>query len=220
MTPQVKAAELVDRLSALRAEKPVGNAVLDELAKGRLTVDHLRGLVLSEAQAHEAELVFYGMGMARYPHRPAVQLFTRLAELVANATPKLTACAHALGLTDAQLRRRVPDPRIHAFNGCASWIAARGSQTCMALAMHTDMTVYFRDCLKLVAGIRESSLTVPEEVISYYEGTAEDELLSLALDVVDDGLKRGDDPDDAVFSARLLEANIGEVWRSAVESWA
>ncbi|MEV0674996.1 hypothetical protein AB0I60_00595 [Actinosynnema sp. NPDC050436] len=219
MTTHTEAADLAGRLRTLREEHPVGNAVLDKIADGRLSEDDLRGMVLTEIQAHQAELVAYGVGLAKYPHTPATTFFTRITDLVAAATPKLRACAHALGLGDADLRRRQPDPTIYAFSGCLSWIAVTGRQASLALALHTDMTVYFPDCLAISAGARESSLTVPDEFYEYYEGTASEDLLALALEVADDGLARGDDPEEAVFSARLLEATIGQFWRAAAGAW-
>ncbi|MBB5959802.1 thiaminase [Saccharothrix tamanrassetensis] len=220
MTPQSQATDLVGRLGTLRAEQPVGNAVLDKVNDGTVTEGDLRGMVLTELQAHQAELVAYGVGLAKYPHSPATPFFTQITELVANATPKLVACARALGLGDADLRRREPDPTIYAFSGCLSWIAVTGRQASLALALHTDMTVYFPDCLAIATGVRKSALAAPDEFFDYYEGTASEELLALASEVVDDGLRRGDDPDEAVFSARLLEANIGQFWRAAAESWS
>ncbi|XVS62148.1 hypothetical protein ACQPYE_28290 [Actinosynnema sp. CA-299493] len=220
MTAHTAAADLAGRLGTLREEEPIGNAVLDKVNDGSVTESDLHGMVLTELQAHQAELVAYGIGLARYPHMPATAFFTQITELVANATPKLEACARAFGFSDADLRRREPDPRIYAFGGCLSWIAVTGSEASLALALHTDMTVYFPDCLAISTGVRKSSLDVPDEFFDYYEGTASEDLLSLALEVVDDGLRRGDDPDEAVFSARLLEANIGQFWRAAASAWS
>ncbi|CCH32599.1 Peptide synthetase [Saccharothrix espanaensis DSM 44229] len=220
MTVHTEAADLAGRLATLRHDEPVANAVLDKLNDGSLTAADLRGLVLTELQAHQAELVAYGVGLAKYPHPPATAFFTQITELVTNATPKLVACARALGLGDAELRRRVPDPTIYAFGGCLSWIAVTGSQASLALALHTDMTVYFPDCVAITAGVRESAVTAPDEFFDYYDGTASEDLLALALETADDGLRRGDDPDEAAFSARLLEANIGLFWRAAAEAWS
>ena len=220
MTAHTAAADLVGRLGTLREEEPIGNAVLDKVNDGSVTESDLRGMVLTELQAHHAELVAYGVGLAKYPHMPATAFFTKITDLVANATSKLDACARAFGFSDADLQRREPDPTIYAFGTCLSWIAVTGSQASIALALHTDMTVYFPDCLAICSGVREAAVAVPDEFFEYYEGTASEELLSLALEVVDDGLRRGDDPDEAVFSARLLEANIGQFWRAATVAWS
>ncbi|RKT52819.1 hypothetical protein C8E97_1357 [Saccharothrix australiensis] len=220
MTTPATAADLAGRLRARRDAEPIANAVLARARDGALAPEHLRGMVLTELQAHHAELVAYGVGLARYAHQPATKFFTRITELVDNASPKLAACARALGLSDADLRRRVPDPAIHAFSGCLSWIAVTGDQASLALALHADMTVYFPDCVAIAAAARDAAFDVPDEFFDYYEGTASEDLLHLALEVVDDGLRRGDDPDDAVFAARLLEASIGWFWHAAVHSWS
>ncbi|WP_433260384.1 hypothetical protein ACQPZF_23990 [Actinosynnema sp. CS-041913] len=220
MANHVAASELAARLATLRGEQPIGNAVLDKAHNGTLTLDDLRGMVLTELEAHHAEQVAYGVGLTRHPRQPVTKFLTGIIQLVSDATPKLLACARAFGFDDADLRRRVPDPAIYAFGGCLSWIAVTGSQASLALALHTDMTVYFPDCVAISAAARESTLTVPDEFFAYYEGTASEELLALALEVVDDGIARGDDPDEAAFAARLLEANIGLFWRASAESWS
>lgn len=215
MSTTPKAVDLVERLADLRGRKPVGNALLDLLHSGALTVDHLRGLVQVELTVHQGELVAYGTGTARFPRRPNVHFMTQLIEVVDHATPKLVECARAFGLGEEELRRRVPDPALHGFNGYLSWVSSNESQASLALALHTDMSVYFPEGLALARGVKGSDLEVPEEFFAYYGGESPDELMSLALEVVDDGLARGDDPDDAVFHARMLEEYVGQLWRSA-----
>ncbi|OKH98986.1 hypothetical protein A6A06_25635 [Streptomyces sp. CB02923] len=214
-SPSVTPSDLVEELAARRAKEPVGNALLDAAADGRLPGDAFHRLVGTEAQAHTAELAAYGTALARFPRSPAADLFIRLARLVYDAQPKLQECARALGLTDVHGRRWPPERTAYAFNGTLSWLAAQGSQAAFALAVHTDMQVYFPGCAELVRRVRATDIDVPQAFLTYYEDEAPEELTRLALDVVQDGLDRGDDPQDAVFCARLLEESIGDFWRAA-----
>ncbi|MEU2790968.1 hypothetical protein [Streptomyces sp. NPDC007100] len=210
------AAELADQLRNRRAKEPVGNALLDAAAQGKLTEGALRRLMGTEAHCHTAELAAYGTALARFPRRPAADLFIRLARLVCEAQPKLESCARALGMgVDVHTSRWPTEHAAYAFNGTVSWLASQSSQAAFALAIYTDLQVYFSGCAEVIARAKESPLHVPQEVLDYYEDEAPEGLERLALDVVQDGLDRGDDPQDALFSARLMEESIGQFWRAA-----
>ncbi|MFD7663902.1 hypothetical protein [Streptomyces sp. NPDC059788] len=214
-TSPVTATDLAEELAARRRKDPVGNALLEAAADGRLSFESFRRLVGTEAQAHTAELAAYGTVLARFPRRPAADLPLRLARLVYDAQPKLQECARALGITDVHGQRRPAERTTYAFNGTLSWLAVQGSQAAFALSSYTDMQVYFPGCAELVRLVRETGTDVPREFLDYYEDEAPEELTRLALEVVQDGLDRGDDPQDAMFCARLLEESIGDFWRSA-----
>jgi hypothetical protein len=211
-------ADAVERVQLLRTRHPVGNAILDRLRAGNLGMEHLRGLVGVEHQAHQAELAAYGLVMARFPHSPAAEFYARLTQLITNAQPKLAECAQALGMTDNELRSSPIGLNGYAFSGTLSWIALTGSQAANGLALHTDMAVYFSGCADLVAGLRDSNLAAPAEFLSYYEGGQSDELVDMATATVGDGIARGDDPDEAVAMARLLEESIGRFWQAAADA--
>ncbi|MFH8751709.1 hypothetical protein ACH4GK_03785 [Streptomyces rimosus] len=213
----VTAVQLAGELAERREHHPVGNALLDTAAKGDPSGDIFRGLVAVEAQCHPAELSAYGNMLARFPHRPAADLFIQLAGLVYEAQPKLRECAQALGLTDLYGDDRPKQHAAYAFNGTMSWLASQGSQAAFALSTYTDLQVYFPGCAELARRVREAKAPAPESCLAYYDDEASDELVQLALDVVQDGLDRGDDPDDALFHARLLEESIGEFWRAAAD---
>ncbi|MFE5834317.1 hypothetical protein ACFQ67_32455 [Streptomyces sp. NPDC056488] len=209
------ARKLARRLEEQRERAPVGNALLDTLDSGNRGPEVFQRLVGTEAQCHRAELAAYGTMLARFPLRPAADLFISLSRLVYDAQPKLSKCAESLGLPDPFERFWPARRETYAFNGTLSWVAIRGSQASFALSSYTDMVVYFSGCASLVQRVRELKIDAPAEFIEYYEGGASDELAELALDVVQDGLDRGDDPQEALFHARLLEESIGDFWRSA-----
>ncbi|MEU7039467.1 hypothetical protein AB0A77_00185 [Streptomyces varsoviensis] len=212
----VTAVELAARLSELREREPVGNALLEAAAKGRLSEESLRRMIGTEAHCHTAELAAYGTLLARFPHRPAADLLIRLARLVCDAQPKLRDCARALGMEgDVYAQRWPTEYAAYAFNGTLSWLASQGTQAAFALAGYADMQVYFAGCAEAIRRVQETPLYVPQELLDYYDDEAPEELSQLALDVVQDGLDQGDDPDEAVFCARLLEESIGYFWRAA-----
>ncbi|KIF73077.1 hypothetical protein QR77_01860 [Streptomyces sp. 150FB] len=191
------------------------NALLDLARRGELTADHLRRLVVVEAQCQRAELAAYGLMTARFPHPRAVGLYQELIRLVHGAQPALADCAEALGLSRDGLRTAPQAYRTYAFNGMLSWIALQGSQAATALAVHSDLVVYLGGCVQVVRAVRESGVPAPEEFLAYYGAGCTPELLGLAQEAVDEGLRRGDDSGTAVHMAWLLEQSVGDFWRAA-----
>ncbi|MYW06659.1 hypothetical protein [Streptomyces sp. SID3343] len=220
MSPRTTARHLADELENRRREQPVGNALLSMLANGDLTREHLRRLIGTDAQCRRTELVAYATLVARFPHRPAADLYLTLARLVYDAGPGLATCAHALGPDPADTPPQPRERTTYAFNGVLSWLAIQGSQAATALAVHSDLIAYLGGCAELVSHLRSADLEVPDEFLNHYGAGAPEDLCRSALDVVQDGLDRGDDPDEAILAARLLEEGIGDFWRSAAGSAA
>ncbi|QQC93061.1 hypothetical protein [Streptomyces alfalfae] len=178
-------------------------------------LEPLRRLVAVECQAHAVELVSYGTLLTRFPHRPAAELWVTLARIVHEATPKLRDVARALGMTETDLAGRPAGSGAYDFHSAMSWIAASGSQSAAALAVHTDMRVYYSGATAVARRLRETDAPVPQEFIDYYDDPGDEALADLALTVAQDGLDRGDDPQDALFHAhRIADALLG-VWRAA-----
>ena len=221
MNPRTTADRLADELGTRRREQPVGNALLSLFARGDLTREHLRRLIGTDARCRRTELVAFATLAARFPHRPAADLYLTMARLVYDAGPGLAACAHAMGLGSDPDDACPPHPAqrtTHSFNGVLSWLAIQGSQAATALAIHSDLVVYLGGCAELVSRLRSSDLDVPEEFLTHYGAEAPEDLCRSALDVVQDGLDRGDDPDEAILAARLLEESLGDFWRSGAGS--
>ncbi|MFC9856311.1 MULTISPECIES: hypothetical protein [unclassified Streptomyces] len=211
------AEQLVGKLALRRQQRPVANPLLDVVRAGELTREHMRRLVRSEAQVHRGELPGYAVMGSRFPHRPAAGLYLGLAQVAYDAGPRLDRAGKALGLPSEGMTewKRPTNRDAYSFNGILSWIAIQGSQAVTALTAHTDMSVYFAACEELVAAIRKHDVDVPEEFISYFANDPTEELRELALEVVQDGLDRGDDPQEALFMARLLEESLEGFWASA-----
>jgi hypothetical protein len=213
----VSAQQLADELARKRERQPVTNALLEMAKAGRVGQEQMRGLVRTESQCHQTELPSYAALLGRYRQRPAADFYVELIDLLHDCGPKLDAVAEALGLAEDEKAAWAwpSDRRVYSFNAVLSWITAQGSQAAAALAVHTDMSVYFPGCVDLVQAIREQEVEAPQEFVSYYESDPCAETRRLALEVVQDGLDRGDDPQRAVLMARLLEESFEDFWASA-----
>ncbi|MGW5603791.1 hypothetical protein ACWEWL_32520 [Streptomyces rochei] len=208
------AKTLADDVRQRLTDEVPGSPLVQAPVTGPGVLEPLRRLVAVEYQAHRVELVAYGTLLARFPHRPAAELWVTLARIVHEATPKLREVARALKMSDADLAGRVADGGAYAFHAAMSWIATTGSQSTAALAAHTDMEVYYSGASAVARRLRETSAPVPEEFLDYYDDPGDDDLKELALTVVQDGLDRGDDPHDALFHAQRIADALRGVWRA------
>ncbi|MEE1928879.1 hypothetical protein V1J52_11935 [Streptomyces sp. TRM 70351] len=181
---------------------------------GAGVLEPLRRLVAVEYRAHAVELVAYGTLLARFPHRPAAGLWITLARIVHEATPKLREVARALGMAETDLVGRPADGGPYSFHGAMSWIATSGSQTAAALATHTDMQVYYSGASAVARRLRETEAPVPREFLDYYDDPGDDALEELALAVAQEGLDRGDDPQEALFHAHRIADALLDVWKT------
>ncbi|MEE1926877.1 hypothetical protein V1J52_01540 [Streptomyces sp. TRM 70351] len=208
----------VAEVERLRDLHPVGNPLPETVGQGTDPTVHLRRLVAIEMQCHAAELVAYGTLTARFHSGAAPGFWLALGRLVQDATPKLREAARALGMTEADWTRWPAERGAYAYNGALSWVAMTGGQAAAALAVHTDMAVYFPGGMAVVRRLREAGADVPQEFTSYYDDPGDDALRELALEVGQEGLDRGDDPEEAVFHARRTEEAIGDIWSTAALS--
>lgn len=193
------------------------NALLDLARRGGLTREHLRRLVAVDAQCQRTELAAYALMATRFPHHPASGLYAGLIGLVGAARPSLADCARALGMPEDAFRRGTRTYRAYAFDGMLSWIALQASQADTGLALHSSLTVYLGGCAELVRAVRMSDVPVPEEFLAHYGTASAPDLLALATETTDDGLRRGDDPGTALHTAWLLEQSLEDFWRAAAE---
>ncbi|MFH8562537.1 hypothetical protein [Streptomyces sp. NPDC017988] len=208
------AEQLVKEFEKQRRENPVPNEMFATPDEATVTLEHVRRLVGTEAQCHRTELVAYGTMLSRFPHRPAADLYLQLGRLVYDASPKLWACARSLGLELDNVKFWPSERTTYTFDGVVSWVAMQGAQAATGMTSYADLTGYYSGCVKFVERVHASGLEVPGEFLEYYEDETPEALCRLALEVVQDGLDRGDDPDEALFAARLLDESVGDFWRS------
>ncbi|MDV6012517.1 hypothetical protein [Haloechinothrix sp. LS1_15] len=212
------ARDLVRRLSELRTDRPAGNALLDRVREGTLSDIHLKRLVAMEYTAQRTELTCFGALIARFPFTPAADFYTWLAQLVSAARPALLTAARALGLSEPDMRRWPDEPAAYAFADTLSWISLNGSLTASALAVHSDVTVYFPACADLTEAASDAGVALPESLTGLYTTAPPGDLTQLAVAVAQRGLDRGDDPEEAVCHAWRLEESLERFWQAAADA--
>ncbi|MFJ8098630.1 hypothetical protein [Streptomyces griseofuscus] len=210
----VDAQALADDVRQRLTGEAPGSPLTRAPVTGPGVLEPLRRLVAIEYRAHAVELVAYGTLLARFPHRPAAELWVTLARIVHEATPKLRDVARALGMAETDLAGRPANSSAYSFHGSMSWIATSGSQAAAALAAHTDMQVYYSGATAVARRLRETGAPVPREFLDYYDDPGDDALEELALSVAQDGLDRGDDPQQALFHAHRIADALLDVWKA------
>ncbi|MGD9485809.1 hypothetical protein WDH52_21585 [Streptomyces sp. TRM70308] len=191
------------------------NALLAAARKGPVDTDALRRLVQADLLCLHAETVAYATLLARFPRGPAGELFVRLHQALLARRPELERCAAALGTRRAGTPYREGAFDAFAFPGTLSWVALHADQAGAALAIHTDFAAYFPVCQELVRLLDAAGADVPEEFRACYRAPLPRDLLDLAADAVDDGLRHGDEPETATAVADLLRASLDGFWRFA-----
>ncbi|MFD7663736.1 hypothetical protein [Streptomyces sp. NPDC059788] len=188
------------------------NVLASALREGSASLPNLRSLLSAEAFCLMTETAAYGLLAARYPNRPAADLWGSMVHLVAEARPVLTAAAISLGMTEADLMPRPPAHGVFPVCSAMSWMALHGSQASSALAVYAELTAYARQCALLAASLRDKGPAGSDEVLGYYADLDLQALATLAVDVADDGLRAGDDPQTALATATTLRSKLPEFW--------
>lgn len=179
--------------------------------------DALRRLVQADLLCLKAETVAYATLLARFPDGPAGELFVRLNEALRARRPQLEQCAAALGASRAPLAYRDGAFGAFAFPSMVSWVSLHAERAAASLAVHSDFAAYFPACQELVRLLDAAGVDVPERFRDCYSAPLPEELLSLAADVVEDGLRRGDETATATAVADLLRVSLDGFWQFAAE---
>ncbi|TDD73672.1 hypothetical protein [Actinomadura rubrisoli] len=206
--------QLIDRWRQAQADHPVRNAFAELAASDALKLEHVRRLVAAELQTHRAELAAYALLLNRFPHRPAVTLFTSFIDLVVQAGPKLHRCADSLGMSLEETTRRFGPPAEQGFNGYVSWLGLHGTQAEVGMALLADMDSYFEGGAALTESADRHGIDLPADVVDYFRPGDASAFYTSTREVLQDALKRGDDPDSALAAARLMEQQLGLLWES------
>ncbi|WP_340556393.1 hypothetical protein [Streptomyces sp. GSL17-111] len=191
------------------------NILIALARQGPVDTDVLRRLVQADLLCLRAETVAYATLLARFPDGPSAELFIRLNDALRSRLPQLERCAHALGASRAGPPYQHGTFDAFAFPGTVSWVALHAERAAAALAIHTDFAAYFPLCQELVRLLDSTGTEVPEEFRRCYDTPPPSELLDLAADVVEDGLRHGDAADTATAVADLLRTGLDGFWQFA-----
>lgn len=193
------------------------NEFVELLAAGAVPA---RGLARLAAELHGlvgSDRRSQALLAARFPGPPAGDLFLSLARGEAEALALLADFAAAVGVGPAELAAHEPIPLAQAYPAYLTRVAVAGTSSAMALALlanveHSGAT-YTR-----VADALCARYGLADAAVAHFRYFAETppELLDEAAAVVAAGVAAGEDPVEAVRTARVVAALEGAFWDSLV----
>ncbi len=211
-----RAKELVQRAYAEITAVP--NRFLDLLEAGELPRERLNSLAGEEYHIVRSDLRSFAHFVTRYPDPPAADFFLTLAGGESGALRLLLGFGAALGLDEGWLRTYRPRPLAQAYPAYIAQRALVGSASGTALAMLANLDEWGGYCARAAdALVARYGLGEDEVGFFRYFAASPPGFAEQATDVVAQGLRAGDDPEQALHEARTLHVFETAFWNSLVE---
>jgi thiaminase len=206
--------ELEDELGDL--EKRIRtHGFLDRLERGDIDRAALSALACEQHAIISSDRRSFSLAATRVPAQPAGAFFLSMAQGEVVALGRLVDFAEAIGLNEDSLVTYEPDPRAQAYPAFVAWIALNGSAADLALAFLANLAAWGENCGRVAKALR-AAYGLDDRAVAFFDffATPSEEFRSSAVEVVDDGLARGDSPVAAKRAARLLQTYELMFWDS------
>ncbi|MEU4178063.1 hypothetical protein [Streptomyces sp. NPDC026589] len=195
-----------------------GNRFLDLLEAGLLPEERLGTLAGELYRLVRSDLRSCALLASRFPSPPAGGLFLSMAQGEGEALRLLLDFAAALGMDEKRLAAHEPSPLAQAYPAYLTQTALHGTQSDMALALLANAGESGRHYARAADALRSrcgfSDVSVGHFL--YFADTPQ-ELLDQAAAVLREGLARGDDPTEALRTARMVHGYEALFWSSLTE---
>jgi hypothetical protein len=201
-------AELVELARKSLVTEP--NRFLDALEAGSVPRERLRDLAGEVYRLVSSDRRSFAMLSSRFPSYP---LFLTMAAGEDEALRLLLDFAAALGMGEKELRDYEPQPLAQAYPAFLAQTATFGPRSAVPLALLVNVAEsggYYTRAADALVG----QYGLPEQAVAHFRFFAEtpDELLTEAAAIVADGLAAGDDPAEALRTARMVNAYEAAFW--------
>jgi pyrroloquinoline quinone (PQQ) biosynthesis protein C len=143
----------------------------------------------------------------RFGSAPSRDFFLGILHGERAAWDALLMFAHALGLSEAQLREHEPLPGAHAYTCYMAWLALYASDAEIAAAYLVNFPAWGQNCGRLSRILKEH-FGLGEKDLAFFDLFASPPATfeADALSVIQQGLDRGSEPRLIQRAARLLQA--------------
>lgn len=211
-------SRLVERAQQEIAKHEVPNRFVDLLAAGEVPAERLPWLAGELYRLVSSDQRSFALLASRFPAPPAGDLFLAMAGGEAEALRLLSHYAAAIGMGERELLAYEPRPLTQAYPAYLTRTALFGSQSAVPLALLANVTesgaTYAR-----VADALCSQYGLSEQAVGHFRYFADtpQELLDQATEIVAVGLASGDDPDEAVRTARIVSGLEAAFWNTLAE---
>jgi thiaminase len=213
--------DIVTRARIEIAKQGSRNRFVDLLEAGAVPEERLRWLAGELYRLVASDRRSQAILASRFPAPPAGDLYLALAQGEAEALRLLDDFATAVGMGQAEVAAYEPLPLAQAYPAYLTQVAVAGSSSAMALALLANVDesggTYARVAAALQARYGLSSTAVGHFL--FFSETPP-ELLDQANAVLAAGLANGDDPDEAVRTARIVSALEAAFWDALADGLA
>ncbi len=213
-----EAGTLITAARQRMSEQWVPNRFLDLLEAGEVPDGHLRALAGELYRLVGSDLRSFAMLASRFPSAPAGDLFLAMAQGESQALRLLLDFASALGMDEAELTAYEPRPLAQAYPAYLIRTAVHGTRSDIALALLANADESGGQYTR-VADALCKEYGLDEQAVGHFRFFADTpkELLDQATETLRTGLAEGDDPAEAVRTARMVHAYELAFWRALAE---
>jgi thiaminase len=145
--------------------------------------------------------------VSRFGSAPSGDFFLGVLQGERAALDALLTFAHALGLSESQLRAHEPLPGAHAYTCYMAWLALYGSDAEVAAAYFVNFPAWGENCGRLSRLLKER-FALGEKEVAFFDLFASPPATfeANALSIIQQGLDLGAEPRLIRRAVRLLQA--------------
>src|SRR5713226_8830419 len=206
----LNAKALIDKIQ--QELQPVNEQLLrhpyvQALEEGKIGREKLRLFAGEQYTIIGSDLKSAAHLVSRFGSSPSRDFFLGILQGERAAWDALLTFAHALGLSEAQLREHEPLPGAHAYTCYMAWLALYASDAEIAAAYLVNFPAWGQNCGRLSRILKER-FGLGEKEVAFFDLFASPPATfeGNALSVIQQGLDRGTQPSLIQRAARLLQA--------------
>ncbi|MFI1583797.1 hypothetical protein [Embleya sp. NPDC020630] len=190
-----------------------GNETVARVRAGDVDRELLRRLVIAEFNCQEAELVTYGLLVARHHDDAPLNLFALIVQTLAQARLLLAEAARSVDLRPEEFSVATSG-RLARAVGSLIAPGMLGKPGGVALYVHGDLAVWCPLYAQIASAARKLG-NIPVPLIEYMEwwgSGPSPEFVDKSAETIAYGLEHGEDPEDILEAARQLDSIVADYW--------
>ena len=188
-------------------EELLRHPYIQALEEGKIERENLRLFAGEQYNTIASDLKSVAYLVSRFGSAPSRDFFLGILQGERAAWDALLTFAHALGLSETQLRVHEPQPGAHAYTCYMAWLALYASDAEIAAAYLVNFPAWGENCGRL-SRILTERFGLGEKEVAFFDLFASPPATfeANALSVIQQGLDRGIEPSLIQRAARLLQA--------------
>jgi len=188
-------------------EELLRHPYVQALEEGKIGRENLRLFAGEQYNTIASDLKSVAYLVSRFGSAPSRDFFLGILQGERAAWDALLTFAHALGLSETQLREHEPLPGSHAYTCYMAWLALYASDAEIAAAYLINFPAWGQNCGRLSRILKER-FGLGEKEVAFFDLFASPPATfeANALSVIQQGLDRGTEPRLIQRAARLLQA--------------